>query len=414
LSAAGAPPKVLYLVSRFPVVTETFVINEWLALRERFQMELAALRRSGEAPLHPESRIGMERVRFLGAVGARALPAHLATLARCPRAYLSTLAAVLRGAVRQRPRSAAKEALVFVQAVPLARRARLEGVDHVHAHFASHPATAAWVVRKIAGVPFSFTAHANDLFMGPSLLCRKVADAEFVIAISSYNADLLAERCPGAGRLEVVHCGVDVDRYSWSGARTRRRGLVLCVASLTRKKGHAYLLDAVAALARDRPEVELELVGDGPERERLERQARALGIGDRVRMLGPLPWEQVRGRLAEASVFALPSVRLPSGRMEGIPVALMEAMASGVPVVSTRLSGVPELVRDEITGLLVEPENAAALAKAIAAILDDDGLASELAAGARELVGGSFNLSREAQRLGDLFAESISQSQRRT
>jgi colanic acid/amylovoran biosynthesis glycosyltransferase len=160
--------------------------------------------------------------------------------------------------------------------------------------------------------------------------------------------------------------------------------------------------------------VELELVGDGPERERLERQARALGIGDRVRMLGPLPWEQVRGRLAEASVFALPSVRLPSGRMEGIPVALMEAMASGVPVVSSRLSGVPELVRDEITGLLVEPEDPAALAKAMAAILDDDGLASELAAGARELVERSFNLSREAQRLGDLFAQSVSQSRRRT
>jgi len=122
----------------------------------------------------------------------------------------------------------------------------------------------------------------------------------------------------------------------------------------------------------------------------------------------------VRGRLAEASVFALPSVRLPSGRMEGIPVALMEAMASGVPVVSSRLSGVPELVRDEITGLLVEPEDPAALAKAMAAILDDDGLASELAAGARELVERSFNLSREAQRLGDLFAESVSQSRRRT
>ena len=167
------------------------------------------------------------------------------------------------------------------------------------------------------------------------------------------------------------------------------------------------LLDAFSQLAAQRPGLVLELVGEGPEREPIVRRARELGVAERVRLLGPLPWEEVRARLGRAGVFALPSIRLPSGRMEGIPVALMEAMASGVPVVSTRLSGVPELVRDGETGLLVEPGDPAGLARAMATLLDDDELAARLALNARKLVERSFSLTHEAERLGDLFAESI-------
>ncbi len=406
MSTAGGPPAVLYVVSRFPVVTETFVINEWLALSGRFRMEMAALRRSGETPVHPESRLVMPRVRFLDAPRPRAAAAHLAMLARRPVSYLSALATVLRGAVRLPLRQGAKEVIVFLQAVPLASQAARDGVAHVHAHFAGHPATAAWVVHRLTGIPFSFTAHANDLFVAPALLCRKVADAYSAVAISEYNRRFLTERCPPAPRVEVVHCGVDLERFTPPAAANRRSDLVVCVASLWPKKGHAVLLDALALLVQRRPGVVLELVGDGPERERVLARARDLGVADRVRLLGALPAEGVRARLSEATVFALPSVRLPSGRMEGIPVALMEAMASGVPVVATRLSGVPELVQDGVTGRLVEPGDAEGLADAVAALLDDDELAAGLAARARELVERSFSLAREAQRLGDMFAES--------
>jgi glycosyltransferase involved in cell wall biosynthesis len=180
------------------------------------------------------------------------------------------------------------------------------------------------------------------------------------------------------------------------------------VASLFPKKGHVHLIDALALLAERRPDTVLELVGEGPERERILRRARERGVADRVSLLGPRSSEEVRDTLAAARAFVLASVRLPSGRMEGIPVALMEAMASGVPVVATRLSGIPELVQDGVTGLLVEPGDAHGLAAAMARLLDDDELAGRLAAGARELVERSFSLTREAERLGDLFDESIS------
>jgi glycosyltransferase involved in cell wall biosynthesis len=403
----SARPAVLYVVSRFPAVTETFVVNEWLALSGRFRMELAALRRSGEAPLHSESRAALDRVRFLGPPGPAAPAAHLRWLVRRPRAYLSVLWAMLRGARGLPARQAARHALVLVEAPTLARHAQRAGVAHVHAHFANHPATAAWIVHRLTGLPFSFTAHANDLFTGPALLERKAVDARFVVAISDFNRRRLLELDP-APRVELVHCGVDLDHHRWRGPDDRDRDVVLCVASLAAKKGHVHLIEALALLAERRPAIALELAGDGPERERILRRARELGVADRVRLLGALPAEAVRARLARAGAFALASVALPSGRMEGIPVALMEAMAAGAPVVATDLSGIPELVRPGETGLLVAAGDAPALAAALASLLEDGELAAGLARRARALVERSFSLADEAGRLGDLFAESVS------
>jgi colanic acid/amylovoran biosynthesis glycosyltransferase len=207
VSSPDSRRAVLYVVTRFPAVTETFVVNEWLALSERFRMQLVALRRSGEAPVHPETARVLPGVRFPRVAQPGA---HLFWLRRRPGAYLSALAAVVRGALRFSLKEAATEAVVFGKAVAVARLAERERVDHVHAHFASHPATAAWVVHRLTGIPFSFTAHANDLFVAPVLLDRKAADARFVVAISEYNRRFLLERCPSAG-VEVVHCGVDVD-----------------------------------------------------------------------------------------------------------------------------------------------------------------------------------------------------------
>jgi colanic acid/amylovoran biosynthesis glycosyltransferase len=400
------PPVVLYIVTRFPAVTETFVVNEWLALSERFRMRLVALRASGEAAVHQETVRVAPHVRFAGVPLRATLGANLFWLGRRPRTYLSALAAVIRGALRFSPAEAATEAVVFLRAAAVARTAARDGVDHVHAHFASHPATAAWVVHRLTGIPFSFTAHANDLFVAPVLLDRKVAEARFVIAISDYNRRALLERCPSARRVEVVHCGVDSERYGWRGLDGRDPDRVVCVASLMPKKGHADLVDALALVAERRPGVALELVGEGPEHDRVLRRARERGVSGRVSLLGSRSSDEVRATLAGARAFALPAVRLPSGRMEGIPVALMEAMASGVPVVTTRLSGIPELVEDGVTGLLVEPHDPRGLAEALERLLGDDTLAAVLARAARARVERSFGLRAEASRLGDLIAES--------
>jgi len=407
MSAAATPPVVLYVASRFPKVTETFVVNEWLALSGRFQMELAALRRTQEPPVHPESRRAMPRVRFLDTLHPRTIASHLGWIARRPGAYFSTLTHVIRSSLRISLVEVAKGAIVFAEAVALARIVEREDVAHVHAHFANQPATAAWIVHRLTGAPFSFTAHANDLYLGPALLERKAADAGFVVAISEYNRRLLLDRCPSARRIEIVHCGVDAERFAPRPHDALDRDGIVCVASLTARKGHAHLIDALALLAPQHASVRLDLVGDGPERDRISMRARDRRVAHRVRLLGARPSQDVRATLADARVFVLPSVRVPSGRMEGIPVALMEAMASGVPVVATRLSGIPELVEDGVTGLLVAPGDPSALAAAIARLLEDEVLVADLTRRARERVERSFSLTGEAERLGDLFAQSI-------
>ncbi len=250
---------------------------------------------------------------------------------------------------------------MFLKSVAVADRARREDVAHVHAHFANHPATAAWIVHRLTGLPFSFTAHANDMFLSPPLLRQKVDEAAFVVTISEYNEVLLNRMTPRSP-IRVVHCGVDTATLARI-VRPRRGRRVLCVASLEPRKGHRDLLEAFAELAAHDAELHLTLVGDGPERDAIVGHTRALGISDRVELTGPLSADDVRRELAAADVFVLASVADHTGRTEGIPVALMEAMAAGVPVVATRISGIPELV--EGVGRLVEPGAADELAAAI-------------------------------------------------
>lgn len=399
--------RIIYIVSRFPKVTETFIANEWAAVSRRFSTDMAALIRSRELPVHAQSARMLPMVRFVPLLRMATPAAHFFWMKHRPAAYFGALFDVIKAGARKSPIEVAKGLVVFVKSAVVARLVLELKVGHVHAHFANHPATAAWIVHRLSGLPYSFTAHANDLFVIPALLENKVEEAEFVATISDFNRSFLEERVPAAKGIEVIHCGVDANGFRPAhGPRPTRRRLI-CVASLETKKGHAYLLDALARLAQDFPDVQLDLVGDGPERRNILRRARHLGVQSRVRMLGSLPAEEVREALARADVFALASVQLASGRMEGIPVALMEAMASGVPVVAADLSGIAELITDGLTGLLVPPRNPPRLAAAIRRLIQDDSLVEQLVLQGREHVLRHFDVETEAQRLGDLFERSL-------
>jgi colanic acid/amylovoran biosynthesis glycosyltransferase len=396
-------PRILYIVSRFPTITETFVVNEWLVLSKRFRMELASLLRSKSPLIHPPASTLLPRVWFAPLARVSTFLANGSWLMRRPRTYLALFIEVLRGSWSLSLGELLKGTVVFFKSAALAKRASDLDVAHVHAHFANHPATAAWVAHRLLDVPFSFTAHANDLFVRPALLERKVRDAKFVVAVSEYNHSYIRRKWPSHGRVEVIHCGVDPMLFRREVVRGRRRRLI-CVAGLVAKKGHRSLVRAFSRLRTAFPDLELVLVGDGPERARIARLADELRVESGMTMLGGLSSEEVRAALADADIFVLASIRLPSGRMEGIPVALMEAMAMGVAVVATDLSGIPELVMDEVTGLLVPPGDPRRLAHAIRRLIEDDALVHRLVERASHHVIRYFNLEVEANRLGDLFA----------
>jgi glycosyltransferase involved in cell wall biosynthesis len=280
------------------------------------------------------------------------------------------------------------------------------GIEHVHAHFASHPAAAAFIIEGLSGIPFSFTAHGSDLHREQAMLSEKVERARFVVAISNYNRKFILDHVGSrfADKIRVVHCGVDPRNFE----QPRRRSEFVeigCIGTLHAVKGQHILLEACAELAGQAIPFRCHLIGDGPDRRDLEEHARRLGIQDRIVFHGNCERERVRSLLAGFDVVVAPSVPTKDGRREGIPVVLMEAAAAGLPLVASRLSGIPEIVRDEETGLLTEPGDAKALAQALSRIAREPQTAARFGTAARALVDEEFRLERNVALVRGLMFE---------
>lgn len=395
--------RVAYLVSRFPHVSETFILRELdaVAAQPGVEVVLCSLFPAVDGPVHDAARPWTARLRR--PTIARALVDLVVWAIRRPVRLASTVALIAR-AHRARPALALRALATVPPAASHARALRRGRVEHVHAHYATYPALAAWVVHRLTGIGYSFTAHAHDVYVDRRFLERKLADARFAVTISDYNRRLLEREC-GAARtpVHVVRCGIEVGRYRFRPRLPPPSGPVaaLCVASLQEYKGHRVLLEAIArGDGLDR--LQLDLVGDGRLRGVLERQARAAGIGDRVRFHGSLPEHRVRALLDRARLFVLPSIVAADGQMEGLPVALIEALACGLVVVSTRLSGIPELVRDGVTGFLAEPGDPASLAAALTRALSPESRTLALER-ARELVSREYDVGVNSRRLTELL-----------
>lgn len=391
-----------YIVSRFPHVSETFILREIEALAEdpRFEIELMSLYPPVSSTVHPAAEPWVERLRRPGALQGLAALGWWAL--RRPLRTAAVVGSAISGYAR-RPRMLARALATLPLAAAHARLAKRLSLEHVHAHYATWPALSAWVCFRLAGVPYSFTVHAHDIFVDQSFLGRRVEDAAYVVAISEYNRRFLGDHGAEATRVDVVHCGIEPANYRYRPRCPSPSGPVraLCVASLQEYKGHADLLRAVAgsqALSR----LSLDLVGDGELRESLLAEAGRLGLGDRVVFHGSLPEARVAELLDEADLFVLPSTVAADGQMEGIPVALMEALACGLCTVATRLSGIPELIRDGETGLLAEPGNPESLRAALEAALG--GACEDLdPAAARDVVESEFDIRRSAASLAELL-----------
>jgi colanic acid/amylovoran biosynthesis glycosyltransferase len=395
---------VAYVASRYPKHSETFVFREIAELERQGHTVLAFAFTLGDgADVHPDAGAAAHVV-VLPAAG-RIAAAQLYWLGRAPRAYLRIWRQCLVASARS-PR-------MFVRTIPavaigafIGRTIAPRAIRHVHAHWATHPTTSALVASRLADVPFSFTAHAHDMQVDTTMLAWKLRCAAFAVTVSDFNRRALESLAPDA-RVEVVRSGIDPTRFPVQDTHADDPEFrICCIARLAPEKGQEHLLRALAELARAGRPASCAIVGAGQERQRLERLSASLGL-TRVVFHGSTSSEGVRAILAGSDAMVLPSVCLPNGRTEGLPVALVEAMSVGVPVVASRVAGTPELVRDGETGLLVEPGSAPQIAHAIARLMDDPVRARRMGREGKRLIEREHDLTRSTSRLATLFGEGV-------
>jgi len=412
------PRRIAYVVSRFPKLSETFILREMEALEALgWRIDVYPFIHHPEAVHHPEVARWLCRMDPRDTPGAIAW-ANLVWLAEAPWTLLALYGLTMRELWRG-PGELGRGLVAVARAALWARHARARGVAHIHAHFALHPAVAALAVARLAGITFSFTGHAHDIYRTQAMLGEKVRRAAFAVVISRflrdrYIAPLVAPA--DLARVHIVRCGVDTAAYerrdrgqadadarAGDGQERRARVRVLSVARLVPFKGLTHLVEACQLLVAQGYDLRCEIIGDGELCAGLERQIAAASLAGRVVLRGARTQDEVREALDGASLFVLPSIDAGHGDMEGVPVSLMEAMATGVPVVATRTGAVPELVEDNVTGLLVDPSDAGALAIAVARLADDAALAGRLGAAGRARVRHDFDLWRNVRLLHDLL-----------
>lgn len=395
---------VTYLTGHFPMVSHTFILREILELRALgLRVATASVRRPGKTELIGKEEVEAERSTFYLASAAsdlfRLAWSNMRRIVRRPRPWLE--AAGIAWKTRHYGVAAGvRQVAYFLEASLLADYMDRTSATHLHNHFADSSCTVAMLASAMTGIPFSFTIHGPTEFYDVSRWSfgEKVSRAKFVICISNFARSQMMLFSDQAhwGKLTIVHCGIELEKYGLGhGSEYRKR--VLFVGRLAAVKGVRLLLEAVRDLHESHPDMKLTIVGDGPERTALEQLASSFGLKRIVKFVGYQPQNEVAGLLSQSDMLVLPSFA------EGVPVVLMEAMASRLPVIASHVAGVPELVEDGVSGYLVPPGDRLALTQRLDALLSHTGLAAKMGEAGRAKVEREFSIKNEAMKLKALF-----------
>ncbi len=375
-----------YVLKTFPRLSQTFIVNEILAHEAAGQsLRIETLRRPKAEDAQADVSAVRASVHRLGESLGEGLP------------------------------DGKGPAVLAAQAEELAGRVRALGITHLHAHFGNSAAEVARLAAAQAGIGYSFTAHARDIFLDGldhDALARRLHAARKVVTVSDFNRQHLMARYDLApGQVVRIYNGLDLRRFSRSQAA--REPLILAVGRLIEKKGFGDLVDACALLRERGQRFRCVIAGGGPLQETLAGQIAALDLGEHVQLLGAVSPGEVQHWMQRASVFAAPCVVGADGDRDGLPTVLLEAMALGCPCVSTDVTGIPEVLSDGQSGLQVPQHDAAALADAMGRLLADPTLCERLAQAARERIERDFDIHHNAARLRRLFAVEAGQTEGR-
>jgi len=391
-----------YIIGTYPLLTTTFIDREIKQLRQwGVNLNIISIRRPSQN-LSPGQKDLQQTVHYLLPVTPGALIAsHFWFMFSQPKRYWHTFFYLL---TRPHPsmKSRLKTILHFGVGVYAARCLHDYASDHIHAHFVDRAATLALIASRLLNIPYSATAHANDIYVNPVLLEEKMADAKFIATCTRYNERRLANK--GGNRLsQKIRCiyhGLDIKKYRPRQPQSQSsKPLLFSVGQLKEKKGLVYLLKACRVLEDWGYDFHCQIVGEGPLRKTLEAQIRQLGLEDTVNLCGALPHEAVIDKYKQASIFVLPCITGADGDRDGIPNVILEAMAMELPVVSTLHSGIPEAVESGINGLLVPPADEVALAKALADLIDRPHRRQQLGMRGRQMIADCFFFLSNVKRL---------------
>ena len=410
---SGTGARVVYVVRSFPRLSQTFVLNELLALEAAgIDVHVVALVRADERLAHEHLGRLRAPVTYLDEAGTgrrRRAVSHVRVALRRPARYVRAAArlavqpdatAGYHGVTR---REAFDHGVQLVAALGLHRRHR---VARLHAHFAHDPALVAQVVSDVTGVPFSFTGHARDLVqISTRALAARVADATVVVTGCATNAEFLkhVSRAGDHRKVHVVPNGVDATAFAPAAEASKVAGAVVSVGRFVEKKGFEILIDAVTAVVRSGVAIHLTIYGDGPLRPLLEGRIAAAGLGDHVTLAGECTQAELQRVLPTHTLFALTPYVGDDGDRDGLPTVLVEAMACGLPVVTTNVAGIPDLVHHGVNGLVCLPRQAAPVADALRSLLADAPARRRMAAAARATVLADFDQSITSRRIVDLL-----------
>ncbi|MBE2234841.1 MAG: glycosyltransferase [Anaerolinea sp.] len=392
---------IAYILKMYPRFSETFIVNEILELeRQGVDVRIYSLRKPDDGRFHPNlARVKANVVyapQYPQMEPERVRAAHLAVAAARPAEY-AALRAHAEGLAQ--PFGLKR----FLQAGVIAAHLLRQPVDALHAHFASSATRVANMAARLTGIPYSFTAHAKDIFhqeVSPASLQAKMADARFVVTVSRFNQAYLRQiQNGGGGDVRCLYNGVDLRHFKPNPRVAREPGLILSVGRLVEKKGFALLLHACALLAQRGLDFRCQIIGGGEQHAALTRLIGELGLAGHVTLAGPQPQDAVLAAYQRAALFALPCIVAADGNRDGLPTVLLEAMATGLPVVASTVTGNPEIVEHGVDGLLVPPEDAPALADALARLLQDQALRGALGAAARRKVERCFDVRHNVAQL---------------
>ena len=391
--------RIGYVLKVFPRISQTFVLSEILAHeRAGLPMDIFSLRRTDDTRFHAALADVQSPVFQIGRASTRA----------------SIVLDELRNHARHLPRlwevvrDSEADAEDLLQAAELSRAIVERGIVHLHAHFGTVATVVARLAARITGITYSFTAHAKDIYhqvVCTDELRQKLADAAGVVTVSRFNVNYLQENYDSAAeRVRLVYNGLDLDEFSYEPGGERSR-LILGVGRLVEKKGFSYLVDACDLLRKRGVDFHCEIAGGGVLEAELQAQIKALGLEDRVHLCGPLSQRDVKRKIREAAVLAAPCLHAEDDDRDGLPTILLEAMALGTVCISTPVTGIPEILRHNDTGLMVEERDALTLANACETLLCDRRLARDLAQNARRLVEERFDIEKNTAQIRALFAE---------